>query len=169
MRLGNWQGPTLTMGAYSFMTWLKMVPWVILCIVHIHHSNLSQLLWLKMLPWVFHGFWWLKSVPWDTHGKGDFLTIWSQFLAYPVHVDNVDEIGVSKIRQNTHVFFYSASCSTPPSLQLQIAHGQTFHPPLPTGWRFGGPPIPILLCLLIQPTTWRDRWTLAVTRRDVNF
>jgi len=34
-------------------------------------------------------------------------------------VDNVDEIGVSKIRQNTHVFFYSASCSTPPSLQLQ--------------------------------------------------
>ena len=32
-----------TMGAHSFMTWLKMVPWVILCIVHIHHGNLSQL------------------------------------------------------------------------------------------------------------------------------
>ena len=41
------------------------------------------------------------------------------------------------------LFLYSAPCCTPPSLQLQshlVSHGQTFHPPMPVCWRFGGLP-----------------------------
>ena len=68
--------------------------------------------------------------------------------------NNMDEIGVSKIP----TFSYTVLLALlHPPCNSSLAHGQTFHPPLPIGWRFGGPPSAIPLCLLIQPTTRRHR------------